>query len=368
MNETITAATVYTGSEEFSPGQVRIRGGNVTAVGPAPASTTLDYPEGIVVPGFVDVHCHGGGGAGVSGDPATVVATHRRHGTTTMVASLVSQSREVLTDQVRGLAPVVRAGVMAGIHLEGPWLSEQFRGAHAAETLRDPDPAEVAALLDAGAGTVRMVTLAAERPGGLASVELLARRGVVAALGHTAADLTVARAAIDAGVTGATHLFNAMPGLHHRAPGPILALLAEPRVWLEIIADGVHLDPQLVAWLARTYPDRVVLITDAMAAAGAPDGEYRLGDLVVTVRDAVARVRGTDTIAGSTLTMDAAIRTVVDAGLPWQQAVRSATVLPACYLGLPGVGCLGPGACADLVVLGAGLVVQAVMAGGVWVA
>ncbi|HHV21706.1 MAG TPA: amidohydrolase family protein [Propionibacterium sp.] len=352
----LRAAHVFTGEVEHSPGEVILDGERIVHVGPIgerPSDTgeTVDLGDVTLVPGFVDAHSHGAAGVAFSEDPERVLALHRAHGTTSLIASLVTEPLDVLHEQITRLAPLVHAGTLAGIHLEGPWLAAAYKGAHAEEHLRDPDPDEVRAALDAGDGAVRMVTLAAERPGGLASIALLRERGVVAALGHTAADHATAMAAIKTGVTGATHLFNAMPALHHRHPGPVLALLNDPRVWLEVILDGVHLSPDLVAWLFEIHPDRLVLITDAMAATGCCDGAYRLGSLPVEVRDGIARIAGTRTIAGSTLTLDAALGRAVGAGVDWRTAVRSLTVLPAQYLGLPDVGHLHPGARADLVAL-----------------
>lgn len=352
----LRAARVFTGEEVFAPGDVVITADRILRVGPVDGSPTPDLCDlgtMTLVPGFVDAHCHGAGGVSVTEDPEAVVSLHRAHGTTSLMASLVTEPVDVLRAQVAALAPLVHGGMLAGIHLEGPWLAPAYRGAHAPDHLRDPDPAEIAALLDVADGTVRLVTLAAERPGGLATISLLRERGVVAALGHTGADHEVAVAAIGAGVTGATHLFNAMPPLHHRAPGPVLALLQDPRVWLEVIADGVHLSPQLVAWLFEICPDRIVLITDAMAATGCGDGSYRLGSLPVEVREGVARLPGTTTIAGSTLTLDAALTRTIAAGVDWRTTVRALTVQPAGYLGLTDVGVLRPGAYADLVALDA---------------
>ncbi|MDO5500169.1 MAG: N-acetylglucosamine-6-phosphate deacetylase [Propionibacteriaceae bacterium] len=362
------AARVFTGEEVFAPGEVVLDGAHIAGVGPAPSApgdaargtgwsgrtpgtAPVELGDITLVPGFIDAHCHGAGGVAFSEDPERVLELHRAHGTTTAMASLVTEPLELLHAQVRALAPLVHDGSLAGIHLEGPWLAAAHKGAHAEQHLRDPDPAEVAGVLDAARGTVRMVTLAAERAGGLRTVALLRERGVIAALGHTGADLATARAAIAAGVTGATHLFNAMPPLHHRAPGPILALLEDPRVWLEVILDGVHLAPELIAWLFTAHADRLILITDAMAATGCCDGAYQLGSQPVTVRGGIARIAGTQTIAGSTLTLDAALRGAVGAGIAWRAAVRSLTVLPARYLGLRDVGTLAPGAWADLVAL-----------------
>lgn len=352
-------------------GFLQTAGDRIVAVGsgtpPGPADEHL---SGIVVPGYVDVHCHGGGGASfVTDDPDVarqVLAAHRRLGVTTMVASLVTSAMPDLKRQLDCLAGLVESGELAGIHLEGPWLALKYKGAHPPALLTDPVPAEVAELLDAGRGAVRMVTLAPERTGALESIALMTGRGVVAAIGHTDADYDACRAAIDAGVTGATHLFNAMAPLRHREPGPVLALWEDRRVYLELILDGVHVRPELVAFVMGTAPDRVVLVTDAMAAAASDDGDYVLGELPVEVRDSVARIAGTDTIAGSTLTLDAAVRHAVAAGVPLAQAVRSATALPSDYLGLADVGRLAPGLRADLAVLDESLFVTRVLHRGSW--
>ncbi|HRA06704.1 MAG TPA: N-acetylglucosamine-6-phosphate deacetylase [Propionicimonas sp.] len=352
-------------------GWIEIAGDRIVATGvgdaPRPADAEL---AGLVVPGYVDVHSHGGGGASfVTEDPDVArraLAAHRRCGVTTMVASLVTGAPADLERQVSCLAGLAASGELAGVHLEGPWLATEYKGAHPPQLLADPEPAAVARLLDAGRGAVRMVTIAPERPGALESIRLMAERGVVAAIGHTDADYDTCRAAIDAGATGATHLFNAMAPLRHREPGPVLALWEDRRVFLELIMDGVHVRPELVAFVMASEPDRVVLVTDAMAAAGSADGDYVLGELPVEVRDGVARIAGTDTIAGSTLTLDRAVRNAVAAGVPLAQAVRAATALPADYLGLAEVGRLAPGKCADLVVLDDALAPVRVLHRGEW--
>ena len=362
---------LFPGADAPVAGHIEVAGDRIVAAGPGPGARVADaVVPGIVVPGYVDVHSHGGGGASfVTDDPAVArqaLAAHRRLGTTTMVASLVTGTPADLKRQVACLATLVEAGELAGIHLEGPWLAAEYKGAHPPALLCDPEPAAVSELLDAGRGAVRMVTLAPERAGALDAVRLLAGRGVVAAVGHTDADYDTCRAAIDAGATGATHLFNAMAPLRHRDPGPVLALWADPRVYLELILDGVHVRPELVAFVAASEPGRVVFVTDAMAAAAAEDGDYVLGELPVEVRDGVARIAGTDTIAGSTLTLDRAVRNAVAAGLPLSHAVRAATELPADYLGLADVGRIAPGRLADLVVLDEHLAVARVMYRGAW--
>lgn len=334
---------------------------------PRPPDDVLD---GITVPGYVDVHNHGGGGASfVTEDPdAALVATaaHRSLGTTTVVASLVTGTMPELHRQVATLAGLVESGDLAGIHLEGPWLSEKFKGAHPGRLLVDPVLDEVAALLESGRGAVRMATIAPERAGALAAIRFLADHGCVAAIGHTNADYETTRAAIDAGARGATHLFNAMPALRHRAPGPVLALWQDERVVVELVLDGVHVRPELVAWVMATAPGRVALITDAMAAAASHDGDYVLGELGVEVRGGVARLAGQDTIAGSTLTLDKAVRNAVAAGIGLVPALRAASTVPADYLGLDQVGRIAAGKRADLLVLDDQLQVAKVMWRGSW--
>jgi N-acetylglucosamine-6-phosphate deacetylase len=375
----LIAATVITGDELLQPGWLQVEGGSVTAVGagnPARAAD-VDLGEAIVVPGFVDMHVHGGGGGafptGEQDQAKAAVELHRRHGTTSSVASLVTADPADLLRTVAVMAELTQDGLLAGTHLEGPWLSNERPGAHEQPQLRDADPAELDRVFAAGRGTIRMVTLAPERPGGLDAVRRVVDAGAIAAVGHTDATYDQARTAIEAGATVGTHLFNAMRPVHHREPGPVIALLEDPRVTVELITDGVHLHPALYRDVASVAgPDRVALVTDAMAAAGMADGAYRLGALDVTVAGGVARIAGSDTIAGSTATMDHIFRyAVAHAGLPFLDAVRAAvrqtSTTPAAVLGLDDVGRLTPGRRADLVVLDAALHVQGVLRRGAWV-
>jgi N-acetylglucosamine-6-phosphate deacetylase len=374
----LTADTLITGRELLRPGWIDVSERTVRAVGAgaAPGPADRDLGAVTVVPGFVDTHVHGGGGANFStgshADTSTAVALHRRFGTTTLVASLVTADPAELLRQVTGLADDVRAGMLAGIHLEGPWLSAKRCGAHQPSLMRDPDPAEVDRVLEAGGGAIRMVTLAPERDGALAAIERIVEAGVVAAVGHTEATYQQTREAISAGATVGTHLFNAMRPINTREPGPVIALLEDSHVTVELIADGVHVDPALYRHVTRSAgPDRVSLITDAMAATGMADGVYHLGPVAVNVVDGVARVAGTDTIAGSTATMDRVFRfAVIHSALPRDEAlmvaVRQASINPARAMGLPSGG-LVPGAAADLVVLDSDLAVTAVMHDGAWV-
>lgn len=376
MTSLLTAAQVVTPARILAPGWLVLEAGRIVEVGEGapPRSPDLDLGEATVVPGFVDLHVHGGGGASFdlgTADAAAVVAdAHLAHGTTSMAASLVTDTAERMAAAVRELGLLVRDGRLAGVHLEGPWLSPQRSGAHQPGSLTHPDPASVDALLAAGAGAVRMVTLAPELPGGIDAVRRLSAAGVVAAIGHTDATYDQACAALDAGARLGTHLFNAMRPLHHRDPGPVGALLDCP-VDVELIADGVHLHPAVLRTVFAAKPGRCILVTDAMAAAGAPDGDYRLGPMAIEVRDGVARLAdssGTGAIAGSTLTMDAAVRFAVrTAGLPLLDVVHAASTAPARAWQLDDVGALEAGRRADLVVLDEDLEVVRVMRAGAWV-
>ncbi|MFE9999627.1 N-acetylglucosamine-6-phosphate deacetylase [Streptomyces avermitilis] len=327
-----------------------------------------------LVPGFVDLHNHGGGGASFTSGTAEEVLrgvhTHRLHGTTTVVASTVTGEMDVLAQRAGLLSELAEQGDIAGIHFEGPFISPCRKGAHSEELLRDPDPAEVRKLVDAARGRAKMVTLATELPGGIDSVRLLAEHGVIAAIGHTDATYEQTVEAIDAGATVATHLFNAMPALGHRTPGPIAALLEDERITVELINDGTHLHPAaLQLAFHHAGAGRVAFITDAMDAAGFGDGRYLLGPLEVEVSEGVARLVEGGSIAGSTLTLDRALKRAVTVdGLPVEDAVAALSANPARLLGVyDQVGSLEPGKDADLVVLDAEFTLKGVMRKGEWV-
>ncbi|KUI16848.1 N-acetylglucosamine-6-phosphate deacetylase [Mycobacterium sp. GA-1285] len=373
----IAAGTIVLEDRVCKPGWLATSGGRIIdcAPGPPPRPPDHDFADHVVVPGFVDMHVHGGGGAsyadGISSEIEQAAEFHLRHGTTTTVASLVTASPEDLLRQVRVLSEMTRQKTVAGVHLEGPWLSAVRCGAHDATLMRDPDPAEIDALLTAADGTIRMVTLAPELPGSQDAITRIVDADVVVAIGHTDAGYDDARRAIESGVTVGTHVFNAMRPLHHRDPGPALALLEDPGITVELIADGVHLHPALVRQVIETVgPGRVALITDAMAAAGLPDGSFRIGAVEVEVTDRVARVRGESTIAGSTTTMDRLFRTAVgqlggsDEALV--KAARMTATTPARALKLDRVGSLRVGMDANCVVLEEDLRVQQVMRNGSW--
>jgi N-acetylglucosamine-6-phosphate deacetylase len=356
-------------------GAVEVAGGRIVAVHAWPLPD--DAPRTLVVPGFVDLHVHGGAGAEFvgAGEDALrdILGLHARHGTTGLLATTLSAPPTRLRDAVASLARarhVTGGAEVLGIQLEGPFLSDVRRGAHDPRHLRPPDPREIDALLRAGDGAVRLVTLAPELPGGLAAVEQVVAQGVVAALGHTDATYAQAVAAVEAGARHATHLFNGMRPLHHREPGIAAAALEAPEVTCELICDGRHVHPAALRLAHALKGTRgVALVTDAMRAAGVGDGRYGLGDLAVRVRGGRAELEDGEALAGSTLTMDAAVRHAVWAmSVSLGDAVAMASAVPARVLGLEDrKGAIAVGFDADLVVLDDALEVVRVMVGGRWV-
>ncbi|NQX12044.1 N-acetylglucosamine-6-phosphate deacetylase [Microbacteriaceae bacterium VKM Ac-2855] len=327
-----------------------------------------------LLPGFIDLHAHGGGGASFDDGAAGIqraLAVHRAHGTTRSVISLVAAPLAELRSSLATIAELADDDpLVLGAHLEGPFLAPARRGAHEPEYLALPAPSAVEALIAASRGTLRQITLAPELDGAFEAIDVLVAAGVVVAVGHTEADAPLARAAFDRGARLLTHAFNAMPGIHHRSPGPVLAAFGDPRVTLEIILDGEHVHPDVVRLAFDAAPGRIALVTDAMAAAGSSDGEYRLGDLAVTVTAGLAVLAGTETIAGSTLTQDAALRLAIDrVGLDEPTAVAAMTTTPARVLGREhDLGRLAVGYRADAVLLRADRMVDRVWAEGALVA
>jgi N-acetylglucosamine-6-phosphate deacetylase len=375
----ISAGTMVLDGQVCRPGWVETSGAQILTCGSGLPQRTADsdFPDCVVVPGFIDMHVHGGGGGSYlqAGEIAKAAGFHLAHGTTTTLASLVTTSPAELIAGVRALADAARQGTVVGIHLEGPWLSAARCGAHDHTQMRDADPAEIDAVLAAGAGTIRMVTLAPERPGSDDAIRRFLDAGVVVAVGHTDATYKQTQHAVALGATVGTHLFNAMPPLDHREPGSALALLQDPRVIVELIADGVHVHPAMMhAVIQAAGPDRVAVITDAIAAAGCDDGAFQLGAVPIDVVSGVARVRGTSTIAGSTATMDRLFRALkanavelgVDSDAALAAAVQMTSATPARALGLKRVGRLRQGDDANLVVLDRDLQVRAVMVRGGW--
>jgi len=371
----LAGGRVVTPDGVLDPGWIRVAGDVIDAVGYGPVSEhpEVDLRGQWVLPGFIDMHVHGGGGAsfteGTSDQARLAAAFHRGQGSTTMLASLVTAPIAELEARAGLLAGLADDGVVAGLHLEGPFLSPARRGAQDPRHMIAPDVTLFERLNAAARGHLRVITVAPELPGALAVIHAATRAGVTVAVGHTDATAEVTMAAIDAGAAHATHLFNGMRPLHHRAPGAVGALLDRAEVTCEVIADGVHLDDIAVRLTARAAGSgRLVLVSDAMAAAGMPDGSYRLGSQRVTVAGGVARLLENRTaIAGSTATLADVVRHAIAAGLPVRDVAAAASTTPARVLGVAGrTGALRPGLAADLVVCDDGFRPSAVMRHGEW--
>ena len=334
----ISAATVLIDQELQKEVWLEIEDGVIRSIN---SGTTPEYDlryEGILIPGFVDIHCHGGGGKYFGGLTDTeitqVIATHRAGGTVAGLASLVTEPIENLISQIKRLVPFAQRGEIAGIHLEGPYLSHARCGAHDPNLLRTPTLAEVQTLLDAGQGFIKMITIAPELDGALEVIEYLAKSGVIAAIGHSQSDAATAQAAIDRGASVVTHFNNAMPKVID-GPGTMSsAVINELRVSLELILDGEHVSTQIVRDVFEAAPNRIVMVTDAMSAAGSTDGTYKIANLEVIVKDGVARLASNGSLAGSTLTMAKAFNHALnEIGVSITEAVHAASTLPALILG-----------------------------------
>jgi N-acetylglucosamine-6-phosphate deacetylase len=334
------------------------------------ADTSVDVAGGWLTPGFIDLHGHGGGGFSYEDGAEAVtraVATHRAHGTTRSVISLVSNPLAELEANLAVIADLAASDpLILGSHLEGPFLSPERRGAHNPNYLLEPQPAALDRLLAAARGTLRQITIAPELPNAFELINVLVEAGVVVAVGHSELDFALSRRAFDSGARLLTHAFNAMPGIDHRAPGPVVASFEDSRVILELILDGEHVHPDVAALAFRCAPGRIALVTDAMAAAGSRNGDYVLGSVTVEVRDGVAHIAGADTLAGSTLTQDRALWIAVErVGVPPAAAIEALTLTPARVLGLEKRhGLLAPGFAADAVQLDTQWTVEHVWAGG----
>jgi N-acetylglucosamine-6-phosphate deacetylase len=371
----VAADHVVTPDGVLAPGWLAIVGGRIAAVGggepPGPAACRGQW----ALPGFIDMHVHGGGGAsfteGGPRDARRAAAFHRAHGTTRIVASLVTAPVGELVRRLEMLAAVADEGVIGGIHLEGPFLSAARCGAQDPRYLIAPDVATFRELHAASRGWLKMITVAPELPGALDVIRAAVAAGVIAAVGHTDASAEITAEAVAAGASHATHLFSGMRPFRHRDPGPAGALL-DSQVTCEVIADGTHLHDIAIRLAAHAAgPGNLVLITDAMAAAGMPDGTYRLGELDVTVSGGVARLNTlpaspTRVLAGSTATMDQVVRHAVTAvGLPVPDVAAAASTTPARRLGLSAeTGALRPGLSADVVLLDEAFHPTAVIAAG----
>jgi N-acetylglucosamine-6-phosphate deacetylase len=381
----IHADRALTPFEEISDVVIVIQGSKISAVGPR---GKVAMPRGAreiaakgktIVPGFVDVHIHGAGGHDVmEGTPEAleiIAATVAKHGTTSLVATTVTASELETCRSIadianfilnEGLSPTrgLSAEIL-GLHFEGPFISQARRGVHPPEWIVAPSRSMLMRFLAEARGTGLILTLAPELPGALELIALAREAGLVVSLGHTDANLKQAQAAIAAGARHAAHVFNAMRPFSHRETGVLGAVFISPDVSAELIADGVHVDSTAIRMLlGLKSPDRVILVSDGISATGMPDGKFKLGTFEVTVSGGVCR-NAEGKLAGSTLTLDRALRNVVALGVPLSAALRMLTANPARQIGLGSrKGVLAPGADADLVFLDANLEVRGVMTRG----
>lgn len=358
-------------------GSVEISGDRIASVGQPQTMVATDdvvnLGGGYLVPCYVDIHCHGGAGADFgSADEDQLDAAsrfHAQHGSARLLASIVTAPIAALCQQLSVIADAVEAGDtnLTGAHLEGPFLSPARCGAHNPAFLARPDIGAFAKLLDAARGQLTMITIAPELPGAGELIDTAVAAGVIVAVGHTDATYEQAFAAFDRGATVATHLFNGMRPVHHREPGPVLAAL-DAGVACEVINDGVHVHPAVTRLVDSRDPDQLVFITDAVSASGVGDGTFHLGGQEVTVSAGQARLIRTGSLAGSTLTMDEAVRRgVFECGLPVERAVAAATVNPARLLNIAdSVGSIAAGKVADLLHLDDDLRIVGQMRAGVW--
>lgn len=324
--------------------------GKIVSVSAGKHSNPDKLIDGILIPGFIDIHCHGGANSYFSNPSrvADVIKLHKAHGTTGIVASLVTESIEDLKSQISALVPFYKSGEILGIHLEGPYLSHARCGAHEPSLLVIPDIAEIKELLEVGTGAIAMITIAPELPGAIEAINFLSAAGVKVAIGHTNGDFKDAAAGTNAGATIVTHFMNAMN--KEKVEGSISSfVLVDERLSVEVILDGHHVPFNTVSEIIEAIGDRVVLVTDAMAAAGCADGNYEIGKLAVKVQDSVARLESNGALAGSTLTMDKAFLNVInqcEVGI--EQAVLMSATNPAKALGLKDRGSIAVGMRADL--------------------
>jgi len=364
----IVGGAVVTPTEVIRQGTVLCEGGRIVYVGagggvaPEPDSLILNAEQMVLMPGFIDTHFHGSGGDDVMANGADgirrIAKSVLRFGTTGFLATTIAARRDELLSSISetlsaSQQPSAGAAIL-GIHLEGPFINVSFKGAQPEWGIRDPNLEECRELLLAGSGLVKIMTLAPELPGGFELIKLLVESGVEPSLGHSTADYDTALAAIEAGATRATHLFNAMSGLHHRKPGLAAACLCEPGIQAEIICDGVHVDPRMIELAWRTKGcDGLTLVTDATAAQGHGDGIYTLGDFEIEVRGPLCTLRDQATIAGSVLTMNRAVANAIAfSGMSLVDAASMAASGPARLCGVGDrKGCIAVGMDADFALL-----------------
>ena len=364
------------GSRIAAPGYVTMAGGVVTAVGRGdpPRAPDVALPGGVLLPGLVDLQVNGYFGeefltAGADGW-ARVTTRLPQTGTTAFLPTFVTAPPGVLTSGLRAAAaliPALPAGArVLGVHVEGPFISPAWKGAHNEAWITEPSADAVAELLDAGRGVLRLVTLAPERRGGMAAVTALTEAGVLVSVGHSDATARQVAEAADHGARMVTHLFNAQRPMHHREPGVVGEALTDLRLTSGLIADMHHVNPQVCVLAFRAAPGRICAVTDAATCAGMPPGSYELGGEPIELPpgDGEPPVRSDGTLAGSGLRMDAAVGNLVAAGIGLVEAVCAATRVPADLIGRPDLGRIAPGAAADVAWLGDDMRTRATWIGG----
>ena len=340
----------------------------IIAIGKLEGEADLDAEGAYVIPGLVDIHTHGAMGEDFSDGKAEgmqpMADYYAAHGVTSFLATTMTLKEEILTPAMHTIRDFKRQGgaKCAGIHLEGPFLGYAKRGAQAAENLHKPDPALFDRLNEASGGMVKMVTVACEEEGGMEFVANVSKKAAVS-LGHTSCNYDQAMEAFARGASHATHLYNGMDGLHHRKPG-IIAAAMDAGASVELICDGLHIHPAAIRLAHKLYGDKLNLVSDSLRCAGMPDGDYELGGQPITLAGGVARLTGTDTLAGSSISMLDALRNVVRFGLPLTDAVYAASTAPAEAARLTDVGSLQAGKCADIVILDKDLGLKAVFVDG----
>jgi len=376
----IINAQIVTPNGVIHNGSLKVRDGiiqviNSPANGNDPTLETIDAKGGWIIPGFIDVHVHGGAGHDfMDADNegiAAITKFHVSNGTTSLVATTLTASREDLTNVLDRVStymshPMPYAQII-GVHLEGPFVNVKWKGAQNPAYIVPPQPEWLDEWLERFPGIIKIQTLAPESEGSLDYIEKLANNGIVPSCGHTDATYDQIIAAADHGLRHAVHTFNAMKPLHHREPGTVGAVLTDDRITAEVIADGHHVHPAGIKLITRAKGiHNVILVTDAMSAAGMPDGEYELGGLPVHMTCGVARLKDTNSLAGSTLTMISAVQYLVrEIGVSLEEASRMASANPARQLGIDSlVGTLEVGKAADLLLLDNSLELQTVWIGG----
>ena len=334
----------------------------------------IEAKNKFVVPGYINIHVHGGGGSDVMDGNYEAInqiaITHSRFGTTAFLPTTMTMSKDKIIRSLRSICEAVKKGTagaeILGIHMEGPYINPEKKGAQKEDDIKKISIEEFLEFNQASGNLIRLVTIAPEMPGAIALIKYLYKQGIVASVGHTNATYVQTQAGIQAGLSHVTHTFDAMRGLHHREPGVVGAALTSPELTVEIIADGIHIHPIVLKILTKIKEgEKIVLITDAMRAAGMPEGVYDLGGQEVTVKKGRARLKD-GTLAGSVLTMDKAVKNMVNkVGIQLPKAIQMASFNPARSIGIDDKkGSLEPGKDADIVILNKNLETELTIVAG----